>query len=232
MVIILAAILLGRMFDVSKPVLVNKAAEKATTTKSASEETTSNSKIYEVHENTTVAGVTAKAKVVNKDKNITKVTTTTEYDPTTGTKIKETTENVVVTNKIIVEDKESSSSITNDVKSAKTIETSNTTKDSTTEATTSEKTTEVYEEPQKNSRFGVAMAYPAGTLATYDVVKLGDLSLSATASIDVKQHKLSGVGAAALVDIAKEGRYYAGVYGEYKLQKHSAEVGVCAGVRF
>jgi hypothetical protein len=166
------------------------------------------------------------------------MTKTARFSPTTGLP-EETVEQQVVTEDIqdatsVMASRETAAvtavtttqTQTNQDATTTTLATAQT--DTTTEKTTIEKAADV----DNNSRLGAGVTSAARPALTYDVIKFSKISLAGMVEGDLAKKKLSAVGAGINADVAKNGRYFAGVYGVYEFEKKSTGARAMIGMRF
>lgn len=110
--------------------------------------------------------------------------------------------------------------------------TASTTTTQTVEDTTKTETVVRAGDVGGNSPLGVGVTSEKRIAITYDIVKRGRFSLTGMVEADPKQAEISGGGLGINADIAKNGRYFAGVYGKYDLQDKDTGVVGMVGMRF
>lgn len=208
--------------------VATKAHQVAAATTASTATTISSLKTDGSHVGHTSAVISGNRKKVKK---LTR--TTLLHDPKTGRVISQTTLTLDT-------DDQTTTTSSNDSATAATTTTVTNSSGSTTLTTSSNSTidtasvtTEKHEELNtQNSHIGVGVTTSGKALITYDVIKIGKLAGAVAVEADLSTRSVSGVGVAVLANIAKDGRYYVGAYGELKLKEKKTEVGICAGIRF
>lgn len=186
------------------------------------------------------AGSSRSAALLRRQRNTRTVRkrTTTRFDPATGAPLYRTEE------ELSMDDARGSEAVRHDESQAQhqaqeatsiqsaqasATQTQTSTVNETSASSTSESRTVT---GSSNSRIGIAVTTSRRPALTFDAARLGRLGLTGLVEVDPAKPEISALGAGVTVGIAQDSRYFAGVYGQYKLPQKQPGVAGCIGMRF